>query len=195
MPNPRLAVALLVLTVAGAAAAPGAGQEAGGAISIEKGGHAFVTASGKIAAVISHDPALYLELDREYGVVVAKIKDAPDVYTLVPLDDQSALGVIPGGARHLATDAELAKTPGFSHKGERPDVIGGSAVTWREWAYTNHFFGDTTAKITLPSGERLAVYLQVTANSPKRREALEASAASLRIAGPEDVPIATSPGP
>jgi hypothetical protein len=69
--------------------------------------------------------------------------------------------------------------------------IAGETVAWRQWADANHVFSDCTVHLRGgPGGSQapLEVYLSVTANTPKRRAALEDHASTLRFATDADKP-------
>jgi hypothetical protein len=185
MTHTRILGALAFLSALGASAAdPGPAAATG--LSIESAGHSFQKAPDVEAVVIGASPAIYLELDREYGVV--RIKGNPNAFDLLPQDDQSALGLILWGASRVPTEEELSRVPGYKHGSSRTMEVAGEKVVWRQWADANHFFSDCTVHVPTGGAERLAVYLNVTANSPKRRRALEDHAPSIRVAGPQDAP-------
>ena len=154
--------------------------------SIKLTGHTFLTDAGNYSAVFGKDPVISVTMDREYGVLTLWIKGMKDPagYVLNPQDGQSAVSVMIGEPRFLQSDAALANAPGFTEIRRKEATVAGEKNVWREWSDAHHLYGDTLVNLTPdygPGAKKIRVYLNITANSPERRQALEDHLASIRM--------------
>ena len=130
-------------------------------------------------------PGIRVELDLDYWALMMRGKgNASAVYLLNPKDEQSALVISIGETGGEIPDESLAKEPGFTGFSRHAGAIGNEKITWRSWSDANHLYSDCSAQLSAVDGQggkKYGILLQVTANTPERRKALEEYLESLRL--------------
>jgi len=134
---------------------------------------------------LAGQPGVRVVLDLDYWVLMVGGKgNATVLYMLNPKDEQSALVITIGQSKGALSDETLAKEPGFTQFSQHPGRIGNEKVMWRSWSDANHLHSDCTALLTpvgTPDAKKYPVSLNVTANTPERRKALEDHLESLQL--------------